>query len=94
MRFIARLDTSHYGPLHPFKNAGVVAFSLTGTHNATVKYLFVANRRCKHGGFLGGPTGKNPEDSNLPILEAMQWVLLYLSIGHDGCYWEYPVQYD
>jgi hypothetical protein len=34
-------------------------------------------------GFLAVPTGKNPEDSNLASVEAMQWVLLYLSIGHD-----------
>jgi hypothetical protein len=33
--------------------------------------------------FLGVPTGKDPEDSNLASVEAMQWVLLYLSIGHD-----------
>jgi hypothetical protein len=32
---------------------------------------------------LGVPTGKNPEDSNVASVEAMQWVLLYLSIGHD-----------
>jgi hypothetical protein len=34
-------------------------------------------------GFLGVSTGKNPEDSNLASVEAMQWALLYLSIGHD-----------
>jgi hypothetical protein len=34
-------------------------------------------------GFLGVPTGKNPEDSNPAIVEAMQWVLLSLTIGHD-----------
>jgi hypothetical protein len=32
MRFNARLDTSHYGPSYPFKDAGVVADSLTGIH--------------------------------------------------------------
>jgi hypothetical protein len=37
-------------------------------------------------GFLGVSTGKNPEDSNLASAEAMQWVLLYLSISHDKCY--------
>jgi hypothetical protein len=30
--------------------------------------------------FLGVPTGKNPEDSNLAIMEAMQWALVYLSV--------------
>jgi hypothetical protein len=34
-------------------------------------------------GFPGVPTGKHPEDSNLMSVEAMQWVLLYLSVGHD-----------
>jgi hypothetical protein len=33
--------------------------------------------------YLGVPTGKNPEDSSPVSVEAMQWVLLYLSIGHD-----------
>jgi hypothetical protein len=32
---------------------------------------------------LGVPTGTNIEDSSLASMEAMQWVLLYLSIGHD-----------
>jgi hypothetical protein len=34
-------------------------------------------------GCLGVPTGKYPEDSSLVNVEAMQWVLLYPSIGHD-----------
>jgi hypothetical protein len=37
-------------------------------------------------GTLGVPTVKNPADSTLESVEAMQWVLLYLSIGHDRCY--------
>jgi hypothetical protein len=32
------------------------------------------------------PTGINPEDSNQARVEAMQWVFLYLSIGHNSCY--------
>jgi hypothetical protein len=51
MKFGARLDTSHHGPPHPFKDAGAVADSLTGIHSATVKCLFVVNRRCIHKGF-------------------------------------------
>jgi hypothetical protein len=51
-----------------------------------VKCLFVVNRSCIYEGFSGVPTGKNPEDLNLASVEAMQWVLLYLSIGHDKCY--------
>jgi hypothetical protein len=84
-RFNAHLNTSHHGQPHPFKDAGVVADSLTGIHNAMVKYLFVVNELHTQG-FLGVPTGKNPDDSNLASVEAMQWVLLYLSIGHDRCY--------
>jgi hypothetical protein len=37
MRFSVRLDTSHHGPPHLFKDAVVVADSLTGIHNAMVK---------------------------------------------------------
>jgi hypothetical protein len=36
MRFNARLDTSHHGPSHPFKDAGVVADSLTDIHNVMI----------------------------------------------------------
>jgi hypothetical protein len=51
VRFNARIDTSHQGPSHPCKDAGVVADSLTGVHNATVKCLFVVNRSRIHKGF-------------------------------------------
>jgi hypothetical protein len=45
-------------------------------------------------GLRGVPTGQNPEDSNLAwSVEAMQWVLLYLSVGHDRCYWEHLAQH-
>jgi hypothetical protein len=83
MRFNARLDTSHHGRPHPLKDSGAVADSLTGIHSAMC--LFVVNRNCIHKD-LGVPTRKNPEDSNLVGVEAMQWVLLYLSTGHDTCY--------
>jgi hypothetical protein len=43
MEFNARLDTSHH--------AGAVADSLTGIHNAMVKWLFVLNKSCIHKGF-------------------------------------------
>jgi hypothetical protein len=81
MIFSARLDTSHHGPPHPSKDAEAVSDSLTGVHNAMVKCLFVVNRRCIHKGFRC-PQGKTPEDSDLVIVEALQWVLLYVSIGH------------
>jgi hypothetical protein len=45
MKFNARLDTSHHGPPHPYKDAGVVADSLTGIHSAILKCLFVVNSR-------------------------------------------------
>jgi hypothetical protein len=54
-RFNARLDKCHLGPQHPFKNAGVVAGSLTGMRNA-MKWLIVVNTQ----GLLGVPIGKNP----------------------------------
>jgi hypothetical protein len=50
MRFNARVDTSHHGPPHPIKDAGVVEDSLIGIHNAVVKCLFVVNRSCIHKG--------------------------------------------
>jgi hypothetical protein len=34
MRFHARLDTSHHGPPHPFKDARIFADSLRGIHTA------------------------------------------------------------
>jgi hypothetical protein len=34
-----RLNTSHHGPPHSVKDAGVAAGSLTGIHNA-MKWLF------------------------------------------------------
>jgi hypothetical protein len=90
MRFNARFDTSHHGPSHPRRDAGVVTDTLTGIHNAMVKCLFVVNRSCIHRG-LGVPTGKNPEDSSQVSVEVMQWVLLYVPIGHDR--WEHLAQH-
>jgi hypothetical protein len=48
MRFNARLDTSHHGQQHSFKDTLIVADSLTGIHNAMVKHLFAINRSCVH----------------------------------------------
>jgi hypothetical protein len=58
MKFNARLDMSHLGPPNPFKDVGVVADSLTGIHNAMVKYPFVVNRSCIHKGFQAYPQVK------------------------------------
>jgi hypothetical protein len=70
MRFSARLDTSHHGPPHPYKDGGAVADSLTSIHTEMVKCLFVVNRSCIHKGFRCS-IGKNPEDSSQVIVEAM-----------------------
>jgi hypothetical protein len=37
MRLNARLDTSHHGQPHPFKDAGEVMDSLTGVHIVMVR---------------------------------------------------------
>jgi hypothetical protein len=58
MRFNARLDISHHGPLHPCKDAGVVADSLTGIHNAVVKCLFAFKWSYIHKGFQMSPQVK------------------------------------
>jgi hypothetical protein len=50
MRFNTRLDASHHRPTHLFKDARVVADSLTGIYNVIVKCLFVVNRSCIHNG--------------------------------------------
>jgi hypothetical protein len=39
-------------------------------------------------GVPGVFTGKNPEDSNVAGVEAIQWVLLYLSMAYDRRSWE------
>jgi hypothetical protein len=48
MRFNARLDMSHHGTPHLFRDGGVVADSLTIIHNAMCP--FVVNRSCIHKG--------------------------------------------
>jgi hypothetical protein len=76
--------TSHHRPKHPLKDAGVLADSLRHPQCDGEVPL-----RCQQGlhtqGFVGVPTGESPEDSSQVSVEAMQWVLLYLSIGHDIC---------
>jgi hypothetical protein len=62
MKFSARLDTSHHGPPHLFRDTGVVVDILTGIHNAMVECLFVVNRSCISKGVLYVPVGKKPED--------------------------------
>jgi hypothetical protein len=85
IRFNARPSTSHHGQAHPIKNAEIVAGSLIGIQNAMVK-SFPYQEELHAEGLLGVPRGKNPGDSNLASVKAMQCVLLYISIGHDRCY--------
>jgi hypothetical protein len=82
MGFNARFNMSHHGPPHPFRDAWVVANSLTGIHSAMVKWPFVHNRSCIHKDIQVSPHVKYPEESNLAGVEAMQWDLLYLPVGH------------
>jgi hypothetical protein len=56
MGFNARLDTSHHGPPHQFKDARVVANSLASTHIAM--FFFIVDSSCKHV-FLCVLTSKN-----------------------------------
>jgi hypothetical protein len=65
MRFSARLDTSHHGSTHPQRDDEVPLRCQQELHT----------QRC-----LGVPIGKNPEVSSQESVEAMQWVLLYLSM--------------
>jgi hypothetical protein len=48
-----------------------------------VKCLFVVSRICIHK-TLDVPSDKYPEDSSMAGVEAMKWILFYLSIGHDS----------
>jgi hypothetical protein len=70
VRFGARLDTSHHGPpqRHPQCDGEMSLRCQEEPHTQ---------------GCSGVPTGKNPEDSSQASVEVMQWVLLYLSFGHD-----------
>jgi hypothetical protein len=69
MIFNSRLDMSHYGPQHAFKDAGAVAGNLTGFHNET---MLRCQQELHIQGCLGVLTGRNLEDSNLASVEAMQ----------------------
>jgi hypothetical protein len=53
-------DSMHAsGQPRPFKDAEIVADSLTGIHSAMVKCFFIVNRSCTHKGGLGVPEGKH-----------------------------------
>jgi hypothetical protein len=83
MRFSAYLL---HGVLHLFKDARVVAGGLNRHQQCDVEGPLRCQQEVHTQRFLGVPTGKNPEDSNLVSREATQWVLHYLSIGDDRRY--------
>jgi hypothetical protein len=64
MIFNAQLDTSHHRLPHYLKETGIVADSLTGLHNATVKCSFIVNRSCKHKNIRVSPRGF---ESGVPV---------------------------
>jgi hypothetical protein len=68
------------------KDAGIVVDSLDRHPQRDEVPLHSQQDLHTQGFFFGMPTGKHLEDSNLVSMEAMQWVLLYLSISHDRCY--------
>jgi hypothetical protein len=87
IKFNSRLDTSHHGPPH---NARIVTDRQAPQCGGEVPLS--REQELSTWGILGVPTGKHPEDSSQVSVEATQWVLLYLSTGHDRCYWEHLAQ--
>jgi hypothetical protein len=84
MRFNAHHSKSHYELSKPFKNARLVAYSLRGIHS-TLSCLFIVNGAA-HKGLKRPYKLKNLKDCSVASGEATQYVILYLSIGHDRCY--------
>jgi hypothetical protein len=81
MRFNATLDTSHHEPPHPFNHAGVV----TDKSDRHPQCGGEAPLGCEQELSTWGLLSKNLEDSSQVSVEAMQWVLFCLCIGHDMC---------
>jgi hypothetical protein len=94
MRCSEHCDTFHHGPLHPFGDAGVVADSLDRHPECDGKMPFCCQQELHTQGFLAVTMSKIPEDSDWASMEAMQWVILYLSITDDGCYREHLAQHS
>jgi hypothetical protein len=86
VRFTACLDMSHCGSVHPFIDAGVVADSVTGIHNAMVKCSIIVNRGCIHKkstGFKSGKRGDHAGDPPLmPVLLATTSLLKLHFVMH------------
>jgi hypothetical protein len=70
MIFIARLDMSHHGTRHSFKDVGVIAESMRGIHNG-MKCFFNVNRSWIHRGFTSGERGGHAVSPPLPVYEYM-----------------------
>jgi hypothetical protein len=81
MGFNARLDASHHGPPHPFQDAGIVADSLD-RHPQCDGEVFL---RCQQEPPTQESSGVLTRKiyMSLGSVEAMQWVLIYMSLRRD-----------
>jgi hypothetical protein len=80
IQFNACLDMSHHGQPHPFKDAEIVADSLTGNHTVKVKCLFVVNRSCNHKAF------KFPPPPHVKIQRIQIWWIWMPCSGSSSTY--------
>jgi hypothetical protein len=88
MGFSAHFDIFLHGWLHLFKDAGS-SYRWSDRHpQCSGEVPLCCQQKLHTQRFLGFPIGKNPEDSKLVSMEAMQWVL-YLSIGDNRRYWKH-----
>jgi hypothetical protein len=79
VRFGACLDT--HRPPYQFRYVGAVANSLTGIHNAMVKFLFSVNRTA-YKWVASVPTGKIPEDPDMISVEDILHAVGPSLVGH------------
>jgi hypothetical protein len=83
-RFSVHFATSHHGAPNPFREGGTDEDSVTGICSAVS--VCSLSRAAAYPTVSGGPARNYPEDSDLSWgVEATQWVLLCLSIGHERC---------
>jgi hypothetical protein len=88
MKFNARLDTSHHGSPHPSKTDSIITDNLARHSQCHGEVPLHCQQELHTQGFWRVSRGTNSEASNLASVQTMQWVLLYLSIGHESCYIE------
>jgi hypothetical protein len=74
---------------NPFRNDGILTDSLHTHPQCDGEMPLYCQQELHTQGILGVSRGKSSEHSNMADVESMQWVLHYLSIGHDRCYWEH-----